>query len=78
MTVLLVILSMLGVGVGILLMSQATTGVAIIAASGVVAIWARIAQASAHQAKLVELLNKQTDSAKAAPEPQPVPPAIGD
>ena len=52
----LIILSALGLIFGLLFMSEATTGVGIIAAAGVLGIWARIAQSSMQHAKMMALL----------------------
>ena len=55
---LLLALSMIVLLVGFLFLSEATTGVGIIAAAGVLAVFSRIAQADSHHkevmAKLVE------------------------
>ena len=46
MTTILLILSALGVLIGLFMASEATFGVAIVATAGVLAVWARIAQAT--------------------------------
>lgn len=55
---LLILGSALALLVGLLFMSQATTGVGIIAAAGVLGVWARIAQATLQHRELMEMMEK--------------------
>ena len=59
MTVVLVVLARLGALVGFVFASQATMGVAILAAACLLAILARIAQASSHHDELKRMLREQ-------------------
>lgn len=60
---LLLTLSFLAVVVGFLFLSEATTGVGIIAVAGVMAVWARIAQSSIqHQQVLAKLEGKASET----------------
>ena len=61
---LLVIVSVLCVLIGFLFLSEATTGVGIIAAAGVLAVWARLAQASMQHRELKAMLEKQPRAAE--------------
>ncbi len=58
---LLLILSALALVAGFLFMSEATTGVGIIAAAGVLAVYARIDQAGKHHAQVLEKLEQGGD-----------------
>ncbi len=62
-------LSFLAVLVGFLFLSEATTVVGIIAAGGVLAVWARIAQSSAqHQQVMARLKEKVPEVARETAE----------
>ena len=56
MTVLLVIVALLVAGIGLFMLTQATVGVGLIAGACLLAILARIAQASSQHAGLRKLL----------------------
>ena len=55
---LLILGSALALLVGLLFMSEATTGVGIIAAAGVLGVWARIAQATNQHRELMAMMEK--------------------
>lgn len=67
MSVLLLILSALGILIGFFFMSEATTGVGIIGIAGVLAIWARIAQAGDNHKKMMAEIEKLAPAAKTTP-----------
>jgi hypothetical protein len=66
----LVVMALLGTVAGILFASQATAGVALVSASCLLAILARMAQASAHH----EALMRQIEDARTG---KPVPVRLG-
>lgn len=72
MTILLALLAIsLGVG-GLLFTSQATLGVAIVGVGCIVAVWARIVQASDHHsAAMYAEKQRHAEPAKAEPAPNP-------
>ena len=72
MTVVLVVLACLGALVGFVFASQATMGVALLAAACLLAIFARIAQASSHHDELKRLLREQRRLGEQEPESPPV------
>lgn len=53
-------LSFLAMVAGFIFLSEATTGVGIIALAGVFAVWARIFQAQAHHKDVVELMLRKS------------------
>lgn len=57
----LLILSVLGVLFGLWNSTEATFGVALVATAGVLAVWARIAQATEHQKQLTGQQNPPAD-----------------
>lgn len=59
--VVLIVLSVLAGLVGLAYMTQATTGVGIICGACLLAIFARIAQASDHHRELKQLIQKPTE-----------------
>ena len=54
MTVLMIILSLLSAVIGVFSLSEATMGVGVICLACLIAIYARIAQAAAHDDKLTK------------------------
>lgn len=66
MSAILVILSLLFVLGSVLFISDATLGVGIIGIAGVLAIWARIAQANDHHKMMMKKLDE------VSPQPEPV------
>lgn len=66
MSVLLIVLSALAILIGFLVMSEATTGVGIIGIAGVLAIWARIAQAGENHKKLMAKMESMAPAVKEA------------
>ena len=68
-TSILVVLAVLVSLLGLLALSQATTGVGLIAASCLLAIFARISQANHHHRKLISMLEK-SEPTKVQPSPE--------
>jgi hypothetical protein len=64
MAALLILLSILGLVVGLLFLSEATTGVGILAIAAVLGIYARLAQAEQHHRTLIEVLDPEASGRK--------------